>query len=589
MLRLSSKSHHSKIAVVLLLSLVLPFTTLAEFAVNDKIELVQTMSGRKNPDFYLRTKNVIASIPIKTKLIILEKKHLLSGNWGFRVQVLDGPLAPKEYWVYYSNKNPGMKLYQAEISQQQEIKKVDNADYGQTFKKQDGIDFQLAEQLNRKQENDLTQFNFVNPPAANQGFTILDPSYEIKKDNKKKMDALIAQKKNDDAWDQKITSLYSEIAKAKETSATSGQSITVNDEASTGFTLLASNYWTETSDDKKPFKKRNSADHCSNVDNRSDLLGPVRNQDSVGWCFAYAAADLVSYKLGTKISAFDLGLSYFQTKEGKKTIIKASDKPTDINNPYKTDYAGGAIQNSIATLYKQGGACKEDDLHSDDFKQSSVAFALMKDGSSKVDLEKFYSTIEDKDVRDFIENIEGYKRKNQDGFYNNEKALCETLGNTHLLFPDLDLATILGTIEGAKNSGNAIDWLQYLSCNGKRIPLPDKTNLRAGNVQKEQMLGHMLLPEIDEQLDKGNILQATYQVHMLLQDKDKKDYPGNPEHASTIVARKFSNGSCQYLVRNNWGKSCDYYNPALECENGSIWVTEKDLQKSLTGIVYFPK
>lgn len=42
---------------------------------------------------------------------------------------------------------------------------------------------------------------------------------------------------------------------------------------------------------------------CTPVDNRNDKLGPVRNQDSIGWCYAFATADLLTHKLRQKVSA----------------------------------------------------------------------------------------------------------------------------------------------------------------------------------------------------------------------------------------------------------------------------------------------
>ena len=43
-------------------------------------------------------------------------------------------------------------------------------------------------------------------------------------------------------------------------------------------------------------------DHCTSVNHLGEL-GPARNQGQTGWCYGYAAADLLSYLLKVKISA----------------------------------------------------------------------------------------------------------------------------------------------------------------------------------------------------------------------------------------------------------------------------------------------
>ncbi len=37
-------------------------------------------------------------------------------------------------------------------------------------------------------------------------------------------------------------------------------------------------------------------------------MGPIRDQDTMGWCYAFAAADLLSFKLGQRISAASLAI-----------------------------------------------------------------------------------------------------------------------------------------------------------------------------------------------------------------------------------------------------------------------------------------
>ena len=59
---------------------------------------------------------------------------------------------------------------------------------------------------------------------------------------------------------------------------------------------------------------------CQPTDLR-DKLGPVRNQDTMGWCYAFAAADLLTADTGKTISAFDIALNYNNFKCSLKIIF----------------------------------------------------------------------------------------------------------------------------------------------------------------------------------------------------------------------------------------------------------------------------
>ncbi|MCS6838600.1 MAG: hypothetical protein NZ480_07105 [Bdellovibrionaceae bacterium] len=56
-------------------------------------------------------------------------------------------------------------------------------------------------------------------------------------------------------------------------------------------------------------------------------------------------------------------------------------------------------------------------------------------------------------------------------------------------------------------------------------------------------------------------------------------------HTSVIVGMKTKNNQTYFLVRNSWGISCQQY--AWECENGQIWIPEKELMKNTFEITYF--
>jgi hypothetical protein len=56
-------------------------------------------------------------------------------------------------------------------------------------------------------------------------------------------------------------------------------------------------------------------------------------------------------------------------------------------------------------------------------------------------------------------------------------------------------------------------------------------------------------------------------------------------HWAVAAGMREVNGKCEVLIRNSWGKSCDYYSPEFSdpdhCEGGSVWVPEDVLAPNL--------
>ena len=95
-----------------------------------------------------------------------------------------------------------------------------------------------------------------------------------------------------------------------------------------------------------------------------------------------------------------------------------------------------------------------------------------------------------------------------------------------------------------------------------------------------------LFDEMDKVISNGELTGISYDAN-ILSDIDNEDDPG--WHFSTVVGRRFnsSTNSCEYLVRNSWGRGCEGYDERLECEEGNIWVPKKVLAKRMRRIDYF--
>jgi aminopeptidase C len=94
---------------------------------------------------------------------------------------------------------------------------------------------------------------------------------------------------------------------------------------------------------------------------------------------------------------------------------------------------------------------------------------------------------------------------------------------------------------------------------------------------------------MDKALDNGKIIGIEYDAGIL----EDYNYAASVlnGHASSIIGRRFNEktNSCEYLLRNSWGKSCAGYHEDYECEDGHIWMAESFFQYSpnIRRAVYF--
>lgn len=291
-----------------------------------------------------------------------------------------------------------------------------------------------------------------------------------------------------------------------------------------------------------------SASGCSDIINQNETvnLENVRNQDSVGWCYAYTAADLLSFKLNKKISA----VSLYSSGQDIELDIKDS-----------TSQQGGDIKSSIDNyLAKKNGLCLEEDLPSNDFKFCT-----------------------DRSYNDFLNTfLNAVRERKLDQNLCLEKNLAQA-------FPGTDLNFIRNHANrfGTKKIIEALydNQCKKLSFKGLKI---NAVNMYTSRYQPEAVM-----KKLDEQVSKGEIIGVAYDYNKL------NGEPGTGGHASIVVGRRTNSesGACEYLVRNSWGKNCDQTeDDGLSCHkncdsngcrySGHFWVSGERLKKSILGVSY---
>ncbi len=350
----------------------------------------------------------------------------------------------------------------------------------------------------------------------------------------------------------------------------------------------------------KLFNSRKEAVSCENRDNRTEILGRVRDQGELGWCYAYASADLLSYKLGIPVSAVDIAIFNGRTPGGQKEAREELGKNNSDPMGYTT--VGGDVNEAIQAIGIVG-ACPEEFIRSDDFYYTALhnpdlvltpEWKLWKRWSSNYGLSTMVSIME---------------------HLNDPKyPVCGAMIGTQEMFTNANPLEIFELARDEKMPSFAA-WLAILSCDGHRQKL---AGIKVKEIETPDKAGYAFLHKIDEQLNRGNIVSIGYDPQFLYGNSyiqtlkeaaieagksGKRWRDPNSSHASTVVARRFNQNThqCEYLVRNSWGPSCDKYNTdKYECkitskdpkpangiyDDGNIWVNEKDLGKAMTDMQY---
>lgn len=317
----------------------------------------------------------------------------------------------------------------------------------------------------------------------------------------------------------------------------------------------------------KPLERRNKKEEvsivppkkvvneaCSDRINQNEAvnLQNARNQDSIGWCYAYTGADLLSFKLNKKISA----VSLYNSGQDIEADI-------DVNGTPK----GGDIKHTIDNyLAKKNGLCLEEDLPSSDFK-----FCVYRTYNDF--LNGLLTTVREK-------RIEQAALSNQ--CFEKDLANAFPASNIHFIRQHAERFGTRKLIEALYDN-------QCKNLSFKGLKVGSKA-LYAPQTKPSDMI-----KKINDELNNNNIVGVGYDYNKLDNVNDRGD------HASIVVGRRTNpeTGACEFLVRNSWGKDCEQKEgPGLSCHkncdasgcrySGHFWVSENRLRDSLIGVTYLP-
>lgn len=313
---------------------------------------------------------------------------------------------------------------------------------------------------------------------------------------------------------------------------------------------------------------------CTNRD-FSPSLGPVRNQGSKGWCFAFAAADLIGHRLGVvpgeQISAMDVALSYYfphdlssleerfatlppgAMRDGLASYLdkqRSSGTASVLMAPDPLVVATGSTSEAISKYQFRTGFCTERQLPTQGVRSE-------KPGSPSVDDINFIDRRLNQVFQDQVEAGDSAR---------------QCVASPLAPFGQFD------QLRGYVHYQASLDlnrWANRECAPRREMPFFQGRSLRRGDSD--------MIARMNSLIDQETPIGIGYDACFLMNGcSDRVE-----AHASVVVGRRFdpSSGQCQFKIRNSWGPGCDYPAPWNErCEGGHIWVDEETLQRSLTTV-----
>lgn len=278
--------------------------------------------------------------------------------------------------------------------------------------------------------------------------------------------------------------------------------------------------------------------------NFTKMFGRVRDQTNMDWCYSFVAADLLSTKTKTPISAASLSALYGKfINRGHGT--QARGKPSEI------------ISKTIE-LAEKNGACSESDFPSE-FKNGGASYvenlrAFMKTKEVNRNSTKPPSKLEAKGCHS--SSLLNTAQKNN---HSDLQQIRENMFNDHEL-----------------------QAFESRACDKKRIKSPPVTIVAVPN----QGSPTYLIDEMDKLIDNDKPLGINYYSGFLKETTATQ----MEAHASIIVGRELDavTGKCEYLIRNSWGKDCKKMPgiPPEKCKNGYFLVPREELHRHIIDAVY---
>lgn len=282
-------------------------------------------------------------------------------------------------------------------------------------------------------------------------------------------------------------------------------------------------------------------------------LPPTRNQSNIGWCYAYTASDLFSFKLQKEISAVDMAINYYSWRRRHEM------EPLN-GGVRETDLPEGGDTFSTILAAQDSGLCLEEKLPSTgqgEFESVKDNFNLIKDLKDRLDALTEPSCVQQSEL---MQEYEPQLRH---------------------FFPGLNLTNVADILKVATKN-DLFEKLANQACGERLSPDPKIGLLSEKNKAKMQKA-------IQDRLRKGEIVGIDYCSEIL---KDPTAACPEVNHASSVIGQRWNprSNACEFRVRNAYGTGCGAgkYSDQYECDSasGDAWIPASVVTRGTTTVIW---
>lgn len=327
-----------------------------------------------------------------------------------------------------------------------------------------------------------------------------------------------------------------------------------------------------------------SESQCRPTPKITELVGEVRDQKDVGWCFANSGADLLTatYKdslpVNTQVSSSFVALNFYRFADkgnanknlpfryGGSTflaineIAKNSFQNKDFKNPYL------CLQNVDQRMLLQGIQNTSLEQKFKHFQKIYEAFQNYKAENNSERRAEILSSLQSS-------KTELISKKSFLSEYDHKEVIKALYAPTFDEAVVQVLEIVCRNSEFQRNSISIDRAVQFDHYYSTYLLDAHKTSTIWDVVSHKSRPEFSYIQYINNILDHQKPVSISYNVENVLSDPTSV----TGAHASTITDRKYYNNECHYFVRNSWGKKCSENKLVKEFKNGKFSTERKNL------------
>ncbi|MBA2405774.1 MAG: hypothetical protein H0V66_13445 [Bdellovibrionales bacterium] len=310
--------------------------------------------------------------------------------------------------------------------------------------------------------------------------------------------------------------------------------------------------------------QKTSKDSCQPLDLRNETLPTIRDQKKVAWCYAFTAADMLSYtfNLPEMASAADVAINYNDSDLGlfirwlNQTFGRKPDQGEQetFMMPHQTGFNKIALDRGM-----RDGYCPERIFPSDSWVK------MTREG------DKWHES--QTDLRSAMVEIFGLIK--------NQKNLSAKNLPFYFHFKNVESAEDFYTLIKGQTASSFYSKLRKVVCQHDRIKFPKRFQTMM------YVKDPAVFTSMNKQLNRGRLVGIDYDSR-ILSDRTNASVNLAELHTSSVVGRRWNktHNECQYLIRDSHGNQCARYDTSYECLGGQVWMDESLIYPNLTSLVY---